>query len=89
MSNPVFERETTEFVPVTVTVDGAITTTAVQFAVTDAFTERPVTWVNAVIIGGKTGFMLQGRAVGSYRVWAKVTDAPETPVIDCGTFRVR
>jgi hypothetical protein len=89
MSTPAYERETNEFVPVTVTVNGAVTISGVSLCVTAAFDERPVTWVAATILDGETGFMLTGRPVGSYRVWAKVSDSPEAPVIDCGTFRVR
>lgn len=84
-----YPRETVEFIPVTVTVNGAVIITGVSFAVTAAFNVRPVTFNAATILNGQTGFMVSGpTAVGSYRVWAKVSDAPETPVIDCGTYQV-
>lgn len=80
-----YPRETVEFQPVVVTIDGQVITAGVQFAIT-AGSERPTVWLDPVLIGGKAGLMIDGPAPGLYRVWARVTDAPEQPVIDCGTF---
>lgn len=82
-----FPRETVEFQPITVTVDGATVTTGVSFAVT-APDARPATFTPATILDGRTGVMIEGLTVGFHRVWAKVASNPETPVIDCGTIRI-
>lgn len=82
-----YPRESVEFQPVTVTVDGVAVTTGVTFAVVP-YGDRPVTFVAPTTLGGKIGVMVSGLGVGVYRVWAQVTSAPETPVIDCGTFTV-
>jgi hypothetical protein len=88
MSTTGYPRETVEFQPVVVTVDGATVTTGVTFAVL-APGNRPVTgWAAATTLGGKIGFMITGMAPAIYAVWAKVASSPETPVIYCGTFRV-
>ena len=82
-----FPRETVEFQPVTVTVDGVAVTTGVKFAVvTDG--ARPTTWTDAVTLSGRIGVMVQGLATGNWRVFAQVTSSPEVPVIDCGAFVV-
>lgn len=42
-------------------------------------TRRLAKLVTAVVVGGKRT---------RYRVFAKVTDSPEIPIIDCGTYTV-
>ena len=82
-----FQRETVEFQPVTVTVDGVKTTTGVTFSVTpDGL--RPSIFSAPVTLNDEIGVMVQNFAVGAWRVWAKVTGVAETPVIDCGYFMV-
>lgn len=83
-----FPRETVEFLPVTVTVDGVVVTTGVQFAKTTG-TNRPTTWVAQYDLDGKIGILLSGETPGTYHLYAKVTDAPEVPVIDCGSYIIR
>ena len=87
MSTDFFPRETVEFLPVTVTVDGAAVTTGVTFAVVTLGT-RPTTFVAPTTLGGKIGVMVGGYAAGYWQVFAKVVSSPETPVIDCGYFSV-
>ena len=82
-----YPRETIEFQPVTVTVDGVAVTTGVEFCVVSAGA-RPGTWAAPTTIGGKIGVMITGLAPGMYEVWAQITSNPEIPVIDCGTFSV-
>ena len=84
-----FQRETYEFLPVTVTVNGTAVTDDVEFAVVD-LESRPDTFGAATTIGTAIGVMVNGTAlgVGTFRVFAKVTSSPEVPVIDCGSFRV-
>lgn len=80
-------RESVEFVPVTVTVDGATVTTGVELAVVQDG-ERPTVWAAPVTLSGQIGVMTGTYAVGTWRVWARVTSNPEVPVVDCGYFRV-
>jgi len=86
MSN-VYPRETVEFIPVEVTVDGETVTDGVQFCVTNRVT-RPTSWISPVTLEGKIGVMTNAQPVGVYVIWAKVTDSPEVPVIRCGEYRV-
>jgi hypothetical protein len=83
---PTYPRETTEFVHVVVTVDGQPVTDGVAFSVVPRTTAkpRPTSWTPAVVIDGKTGWLLQPGEPGDLQVWARVTDNPEVPVLDCG-----
>lgn len=78
-----YPRETGEFIPLVVTVDGVATTTDVETALTPAGT-RPTVWTAAVVDDGRVGFTLTGQTVGVYQVWARVG----TIVVDCGFIRV-
>jgi hypothetical protein len=82
-----YPRETDEFQPVTVTVDGVAVSSGVKFSVV-VTTARPLVWVDPVSLSGKIGVMVSGLAPNDYRVYAQVTSSPEIPVVDCGTFRV-
>lgn len=86
MSNR-YPRETIEFIPVTVTVDGTPVTTGVMFSVTD-WGVRPTIWTEPISLGDRIGVMTVTQPPGSYQIWAKVTDSPETPVILCGGYVV-
>ena len=88
-----YPRETVEFQPITVAVDGAPVTTGVAFSVVaeDALFPdgtRPGAFTAATTLSGRIGVMVAGLAPGTYRVFAQVTSSPETPVIDCGVFTV-
>ena len=90
MSTPApFQRETLEFLPVTVTVNGTAVTANVEFAICD-LSERPSTFGSAVTLSGDIGVMVDGTALGpgTFRVFAQINSSPEVPVIDCGSFRV-
>lgn len=82
-----FPRETVEFQPVTVKVDGVLVTDGVQLTITSGST-RPTVWAPAVTLDGKIGVMVEGLEVGSYTVWAKVSAVPEVPVVRCGWFAI-
>lgn len=86
---PPFQRETYEFLPVAVTVNGTAVTTNVTAAIVELGT-RPTTWGTVTTIGTAIGVMVNGTALGpgSYEVYAKVTDSPEVPVLNAGTFRI-
>ncbi len=83
----VFPRESAEFQPILITRDGVLMTTGVAYAVT-AVTARPTTFTTATTLGSEIGFIVTGLSVGTYKVWAQITDSPEIPVIDCGNFVV-
>lgn len=85
----IYPRESVEFQPILVTVDGETITANVetQIALPGA---RPVesAWIPAVLLYGEIGLMIEGLNPGTYEVWARVSDSPEIPVIDCGSFAV-
>lgn len=81
-------RETVEFSEVTVTLDGTVRTTGVEFAVTPDNNSRPTTWAPAVVRNGKTGLLISGRSPGSYRIFARITDGTDQVVRDVGIFVV-
>lgn len=85
----IYPRESVEFQPILVTVDGTTVTTNVETQITSV-SGRPssTSWIPAVTLDGQIGLMIQGLSVGTYEVWARVSDSPEIPVIDCGSFAV-
>ena len=83
----IYPRETSEFAPVTVTLDRVPTTTGVKFAVVSSGT-RPSVWINPVTNNGLIGVMISGMSTGTYEVYAQVTNAPDVSVIDCGYFTI-
>lgn len=80
-----YPRETVEFQPITVTVNGTAVTTDVDFAVV-ASSARPLVadWVAAYTLEGKIGVLIDTMDPGTYEVWARVTSFPETPVLQAG-----
>ena len=86
MSNSI-PRESVEFQPITITVDGTPVTTGVTVALVANGT-RPSEWVTPTTLNGKIGVMIEGLAPGLYNIWARVTSSPETPVIDCGIVSI-
>jgi len=82
-----YERESIEFQPVNVTVDGVAVTSGVTFAITPNG-DRPTTYTPPTTINGTPGVMIQGLTPGLYGIWAKVNSSPETVVIKCGTITI-
>lgn len=78
-------RETLEFLPITVTVDGQEVTAGVKVCVVTG-RNRPTEWVDPVELDGKIGVLTEGHAPGTYKVYAQITDAPEIPVVLCGSY---
>ncbi len=87
MSTPTYQRETDEFQPVTVEVDGQPVTTGITFAVVPSG-QRPVTFTAPMTLDGKIGVNVVGLTRGTYQVFARIVSAPETPVILCGSFYI-
>ena len=82
-----YPRESVEFQPVKVTVDGTAVTTDLTFAIVRDG-QRPVDFVPATVLGPDAGVMVAGLAPGTYRIFAQVTSYPEVPVVDCGYFYI-
>lgn len=87
MSTMIVPRETVEYIPVIVTVNGAVTTTGIEFAVTPDGA-RPTSWTAAVVLSGATLVLLTGLSPGQWNVWARVSESPEIVVIECGPIVV-
>ena len=85
----IYPRESVEFQPILVTLDGVPVTTAVETAVLLP-SARPAEsdWVTAYALDGDIGVLIQNLATGTWNVWARITDSPEIPVINCGSFVV-
>ena len=82
-----YERESVEFQPVEIKLDGQVVLDGISYAIVPDG-ERPVTFIDATTLAGKTGVMIQGLERGTYRIYARVVNNPEVPVIDCGYFYV-
>lgn len=82
-----FQRETDEFQPVTVMVDDIAVKDGVEFSVVPNG-ERPAVFSPPMVIGDEIGVRVFALGPGGYRVFARVSSAPETPVVDCGQFAV-
>jgi hypothetical protein len=87
MLPPIFQRETQEFLPVAVTVNGTAVTSNVEFDIV-ASGDRPLTFGSAVTLGTAIGVMVENLSAGGYEVFAKVSSSPEIPVLSCGSFIV-
>lgn len=82
-------KETREFNAVTVTLDGTARTTGVELTVIpDDATTRPTNWIPPVVRGEKIGIMIENLEPGSYRVFARITDAGDQLVRSVGAFIV-
>lgn len=82
-----YPRESVEFQPVNIMVEGTPVLTGLSFAVVPDGS-RPVTFSPADMVGGRPGFYVGGFGPGTYRVFAQLENPPETPVIDCGYFYI-
>lgn len=82
-----YERESVEFQPVEIKLNGVAVLDGISYAIVPDG-ERPVDFIAATVLAGKTGVMIQGLERGTYRIYAKVINSPEVPVIDCGYFYV-
>lgn len=82
-----FERESVEFQPIVVTRDGVTITSGIATCIAQLGT-RPVTFIPSVTVGTQIGCMVGGLTVGTYNVWVQITDNPEIPVKNAGSFTV-
>lgn len=70
----------------------AVVTSGVEISV-DRYTDpgndpRPAAWQPAIVVDGKTAFIVRDLAPGRYAVWARFTAGTEQPVRLVGGFRV-
>lgn len=73
-----YDRGSTELVVLDVTVNGAATTGYQTSLV--PWSSRPTAWTNPATAGSDHGHLLPGTLdPGTYDLWVKVTDNPETP----------
>lgn len=87
-----FPRETVEYGFVTVKNGAAVVTAGVEISV-DRYTDpgndpRPAAWQPAIVVDGKTAFIVRGLTPGRYAVWARFTAGTEQPVRLVGGFRI-
>lgn len=82
-----YQRETKEFQPISIKVDGVEVLEGVEVSVIPSGT-RPTEWSAPFTLDGKLGVMIEGFVPDTYQVWAKITSVPEIPVIYCGNFKV-
>lgn len=85
----VVERETDEALPVHIFASGVeITDPArVELSLTTAGV-RPSDWQAPLVIGDALHVHVVGLDPGTHHVYARVTSAPETPVVHVGSFYV-
>lgn len=79
-------RETNEWLPLNVEVNG-LPLASFDTAIT-AVGVRPSTWTPTVTLDGEPGVMVDGLTPGTYKVWVKVTAAPQEIVIHVGNVVV-
>jgi len=82
-----YPRETTEFQPLIIKKNNVIVTEGISTSIAE-HGERPSTWIPAVALGAEVGVMITGLTPGMYDIYAKVTDSPEIPVMDCGSIAI-
>lgn len=82
-----YPRESVEFQPAPMYKDGIITLISIEYSIVGE-NERPGTYIAATTLAGKTGFLVGSYGVGVHRVWGRITDNPEVPVLDLGTFEI-
>lgn len=85
----IIERESIEFVPVTVTLDNEPVQDGVTLALTPAGS-RPTTFTDRYDLDDQIGILTPGDLTpGTYTVWYKITDNPEIPIGRAGQIYIR
>jgi hypothetical protein len=88
-----YPMETTEYVTIPIKVNRVAVTTNIEYSVVPyaniQVKPRPDVWVPAVVVDNEPKWLLTPQATpGKLQVWARVTDQPEIPVIDCGYISI-
>lgn len=86
---PTIPRESTEYVYLNVTRNGAPVTDGVRATITSA-DSRPTDsgWTDTTIVDGKVALLVTHQLPGRYRVWVNVTNGPESIVESAGSLIV-
>lgn len=86
----IYPKETKEFQPFQVELNGVVVTEGVKVAVIRPAT-RPVAldWDDPVVLTtGGLAVLINALDVGSWNVWAQVTAGDEVVVMLCGDFKI-
>lgn len=86
-----YPRETNDFQPVILELGGVRVTVAQVGSVKLSDVpdgSRPLVWTDPVVFKGALGVAVAGYGPGKRRVFAKVTENPFAPALDCGTYLV-
>jgi hypothetical protein len=86
----IYPKETKEFQPFQVELNGAVVTTGVKVAVIRPAT-RPVAldWADPVVLTtGGLAVLIDQLELGVWNVWAQVTAGDEVVVVHCGDFKI-
>jgi hypothetical protein len=81
-----YPRETTEFLPITITQDGEPITTY-QVAITKQGT-RPAAWAPPTFLNTGPGVLISNLPPGIHTIWARIPGTPETPVLEAGNIHI-
>lgn len=83
----VYLKESVEFQPVIVELDGAVIE---EFDVCIVpYRARPEDWQSPTVLEGQPGIMIQGLEIGTYDIYVRITHNPEIPVIPAGQVVIR
>ena len=85
-----YPRETKEFQPFRVEVDGVEVLTGVEVAVIRPKTRPILTdWVNPIVLDvGGLAVLIDQLDLGVWNVWARITTTNELVVLHCGDFKI-
>jgi hypothetical protein len=84
-----YAAASTEFQPLTVTVDGVASTDYLVAIVPYGTASTAITeWVASTTLGDETGVLVSGLEPGRWAVWTKVVDNPETVVQQVGSINI-
>ena len=82
-----YPRETLELVWAAIRVrkTGVPVTSGVKLSIAP-IDQRPTLWEDPAVDGDLVGVMIDHLDPGHYKVWAQVSQPPETPALECGIF---
>lgn len=81
-------QATNELMPFQITLDGVVQTSTVSYSIVPEENTVPGSWAAAELLNSATHARISGLSVGYYRLFVKMTVGTETPVVDCGVFRI-
>jgi hypothetical protein len=82
------QRESVEFIPIHVVSPDTIATDTIQYALTTG-RDRPTTWSPVISLDGQVGFLTGPHSTPTvYKVWVRIDDNPEIPVLHAGELLI-